>query len=343
MEYWYNLHGRFLIRDIRISTPGMSDDADIIVEVDGIHLRKLACTGNGLEDTHCHGNLHITLNGTCCTLFDQHRECRDQHTVKDTCLTLCKSVIMGSNHAEMFVFYPFLECNNVFCHIPYFFDRAAILNIKSIKNILCFCTDHFFICDIVSNRPHFFPIKLFGVQEHSVVQVCLIDVKVHHTRIRSSDLSDIGIAESSSYLCSLAPVFDLCLNSRISTLNYTCNNSMSLACSFQIGNCFTYSTAGISFTKPCSDICVIIIQCFELLNVHKNNRNIKITDCREHIVGCRIGQHLKKYDINVCSTEFISGFHRLLFCCYHSSIDDLYCIRDCFFECLILSFKLRYQ
>ena len=97
----------------------------------------------------------ITLNGTCCTLFDQHGECRDQHTVKDTCLALCKSVIMGSNHAEMFVFYPFLECNNVFCHIPYFFDCAAAFDVESIKNILCFCTDCFFICNIISDCPHF--------------------------------------------------------------------------------------------------------------------------------------------------------------------------------------------
>ena len=243
---------------------------------------------------------------------------------------------MGSNHAEMLIFYPFLECNNVFRHIPYFFDRAAILNIKSIKNILCFCTDCLFICDIVSDRPHFFPVKLFGVQEHSVIQVCLIDVKIHHTRIRSSDLSDIGIAESSSYLCSLAPVFDFCLNSRISALNYTCNNSMSLACSFQIGNCFTYSAACISFAKPCSDICVIIIQCFKLLNVHKNNRNIKITDCWKHVVGGSVGQHLEKYQINICCTELISGFHSLLLCGNHSAVNNLYGIWKSFFECCIL-------
>ena len=237
----------------------MSNDADVIVEVDGVHFRELTCTGNCLEDTHCHGNFHITFNCTCCTLFDQHGECRDQHTVKNSGFALCKSVIMGSNHAEMFVFYPFLECNNVFCHIPYFFDCAAVLNIKSIKNILCFCTDCFFICDIISDRPHFFPVELFGVQEHSVVQVCLINIKIHHTRIWSSDLSDVSITESSSYLCSSAPVFDFCLNSRISALNYTCNNSMSLACSFQIGNCLTYSAACIAFTEPGCDIGMLII------------------------------------------------------------------------------------
>ena len=48
MEHWYDLHGRFLIRNIGITTSGMSDDADVIIEVDGVHLRKLTCTGNCL-------------------------------------------------------------------------------------------------------------------------------------------------------------------------------------------------------------------------------------------------------------------------------------------------------
>ena len=60
----------------------MSDNADIIIEVDGIHFGKLACSGDCLQNTHSHGNFHITFNSTCCTLFDQHGECRNQHTVK---------------------------------------------------------------------------------------------------------------------------------------------------------------------------------------------------------------------------------------------------------------------
>ena len=111
-------------------------------------------------------------------------------------------------------------------HIPYFFDCAAIFDIECIKNILSFCADCFFICNIISDSPHFFPVKLFCVQEHSVVQVCLIDVKVHHTRIWSSDLSYVSITESSSDLSSFTPVFDLSLYSRISTFYDTCDNSI---------------------------------------------------------------------------------------------------------------------
>ena len=216
---------------------------------------------------------------------------------------------MGSNHTEVLGFYPFLECYNIFCHIPYFFDCAATFDIKSIQNILCFCTNCFFVCDIISNSPHFFPVKLFGIQEHSVIQVGLINVQIHHTRIRSSDLSNVSITKSSSYLSCLAPVFDLSLNSRIAAFYNTCDNSMSLAGSFKVSNSFSNSTTCITFAQPCCDICVIIIQCFQFLNVYQNNRNIKITNCRKHIVRCSISQHLKEYKVNISCTEFVSCFH----------------------------------
>ena len=48
MEYFYDLHGWLLVRDVRVTASGMSDNTDIIVEVDVVHLRKLTCTGNCL-------------------------------------------------------------------------------------------------------------------------------------------------------------------------------------------------------------------------------------------------------------------------------------------------------
>ena len=48
MEYFYDLHGWLLVRDVSVTASGMSDDADIIIEVNGVHLRKLTCTGNCL-------------------------------------------------------------------------------------------------------------------------------------------------------------------------------------------------------------------------------------------------------------------------------------------------------
>ena len=110
---------------------------------------------------------------------------------------------------------------------------------------------------------------------------------------------------------------------------------MSLSSSLKVSNSFSNSTAGISFAEPCSNVCVIVIQSFQLLNIYQNNRNIQVTDCRKHVVGCS--------EINVCCTEFIPSSHRLFFCCYHSSIDDFYGIRNCFLKCLVLSLKLWYQ
>ena len=250
---------------------------------------------------------------------------------------------MGSDHSKMLVFYPLLESNYVFCHIPYFFDCAAALDLKGIKDILCFCTDCFLVCDIVSDCPHFLPVKLFGVEEHSVIEVCLINVKIHHTWIWSSDLSNVSLTESSSYLSSFAPVFDLSLNCRISAFYNTCDNGMSLAGSLKVSYCLAYSTACIAFTQPGGNVSVLIIQRFDLLNVYKHNRNIQITDRRKHVVGCCVCQHLKKYKVNICCTELISCHHCLLFCCHHSAVNDLYCIRNRFLECVVLCLKFRHQ
>lgn len=152
---------------------------------------------------------------------------------------------MGSDHSKMLIFYPFFKCYHIFRHIPYFLNCSAAFDLKGIQNFLSFCTDSIFICNIISNSPHFLPVKLFCIQEHSVVQICLINIEIHHTRIRSSNLCDISITESSSYLSSLTPIFDLCLNSRISTFYNTCDHRVSLACSLQVCHSFAYCTACI--------------------------------------------------------------------------------------------------
>ena len=321
----------------------MTNDADIIIKINGIHLRKLSGSGNCFQNAHCHGNLHIALNRTCSSLLDQHGKCRDQHTVKNTGLALSKAIIMGSDHTKMLVFYPLLKGNHIFCHIPYFFDCAAAFDLKSIQNVLSFCTDCVFICDIVCNRPHLFPVKLLGIKEHSVIEVCFINVQIHHSRIWSADLRNVSLTKSSSDLSSLAPVFNLCLNSRISAFYHTCDHRMSFACSLKVCNSFAYSSAGIAFSQPGSNICMLIIQSFQLLDVYQHYRNIQIADCRKHIIRCSIGQHLKEYKINVCSAESVPCLHCLFLGCHHSSVNDLYRIRNCFFECSILCLKLRYQ
>ena len=100
MEYLNDLHGGLMCqRDIRIAGSGMTDDADILVEINGVHLGQLSHTGDRLQNGHCHGNFHITFYGTCGTLLDQHGKCRDQHGIQFTGYSLCLTGIMGGDHA----------------------------------------------------------------------------------------------------------------------------------------------------------------------------------------------------------------------------------------------------
>ena len=343
VEYFHDLHGRFLIGNIRVAGSAVADDRDIVVKVKRIHLSQLTCSGDGLQDAHCHGNLDISLYRAGCTLFDQHGERRDQHAVKNACLALCESVVMRSDQAEFLVLNPFLKSHDIFCHFPYFFDTSSALDIEGVEDILCFRADRVLICDIVGDSPHLLPVELLGVKMHSSVQVGLVDIKVHHTRIRSSDLRNIGIAESSSYLSRAAPVFDLRLDSGIPALYNAGDNRMSLAVSLQVGNHLAYSSAGIAFAEPGSDICVVVVKSFQFLNVYKNYRHIQILHCGKHVVGCSVGQKLEEYKVNVCRAEKISRCLGLFLGGNHSAVDDLYCVGKSLLERLILRLEFRHQ
>ena len=48
VEHFYDLHGRFLVGNIRVAGTAVADDGDVVVEVDGVHLSQLAGAGNGL-------------------------------------------------------------------------------------------------------------------------------------------------------------------------------------------------------------------------------------------------------------------------------------------------------
>ncbi len=88
---------------------------------------------------------------------------------------------------------------------------------------------------------------------------------------------------------------------------------------------------------------MVIVKGFQLLNIHKNHRHIQILHCGKHIVGCRVGKELHKYQINVRRAEQISGCLRLLLCGYHSAVDNLHRIGERLFERLVLRLKFRHQ
>ena len=137
---------------------------------------------------------------------------------------------MGCHKGELFVLDPLLKRHNVARHIPDGFQRGAALDVKGVQNFLCLGADSSLVGDVVGDRPHFFPVKLLGVQPHPVVQVGFVNVQVHHTGVRASDLRKVGVAEAAAHLRGLAPIVDLCLHGGVAALHHAGDHGMALAC-----------------------------------------------------------------------------------------------------------------
>ena len=118
------------------------------------------------------------------------------------------------------------------CHVHNIFIicGSAAFYFEGIDDVLCLCLDSFGIGNIIRDRPHIFPVKLLSIQTHAVVQVGLVDIEIHHTGIRTSDLGNVGLTETSADLCCLTPVGDLCCHLRITAFYDAGDHSMSLAC-----------------------------------------------------------------------------------------------------------------
>ena len=250
---------------------------------------------------------------------------------------------MGRDETQFLVFHPFFKRNDIFCHFPDFFDASAALDVKRIKDILRFRADRVLICDIISDGPHFLPVKLLCIQVHPSVQVGLINVEIHHARVRPADLGDIRVTESPSRLRGTAPVFDLCLDSRISALHNAGDHRMSLTIPFKVSHHLAYSAARIALSEPRRDICVVIVQSFQLLDIHEHDRHIQVLHSREHVVGRSVCKELKEHQIHVRRAEQVARCLGLLFCRHHPAVDDLHRIRDRLLKCLILRLKLRHK
>ena len=209
-------------------------------------------------------------------LFDEHRECRNQHGVKLTSDTLCKSSIVGSYHTQFLVFYPLFESNDVLGHIPYLFNRAATLNLEGVEDVLGLSFDGSLVGDVIGDSPHLLPVELLGIDEHTMVEVGLVDVEIHHARIRTADLGDVRIAETAAHLGSTAPVFDFSLYLWVATFDNAGNDGRALAGTVQVGYHFTDGTTGVELTKPCGDIGLGVVGRQFLLYVDDDDRYVKV-------------------------------------------------------------------
>ena len=344
VEDIHDLHGGFLRGgDRRVAGSAVADDADVLVEVNGVHLGELACSGDGLEDGHCHSYLDIALYCACSSLLDQHGESRNQHTVELAGYALRESVVVRGDQAELFVLDPLLESHHVSGHIPYLFDGSAAFDLEGVQDILCLGADRILIGDVVGDSPHLLPVELLGVDPHSVVEVGLVDVEVHHAGIRSSDLSQVGVAESPADLRRTAPLIDFLSNIGIAAFDNTCDHCVSLSCALKVSDHLADSAACIELAKPCRCIGVGVIRRLEFLYVHQNNRHVDVANSGKHVVRGRVGEKLADHQVYVRRAELVACRLGQLFGRADSAVNDLDCVRKCLLERVVLTLELRYQ
>ena len=344
VEHRHDLHGRlFSLRDVGIAGAGVADDADVLVEVNGVHLAQLAAAGDRLEDGHSHRHLDVALDCTGNALLDQHRECGDQHRIQHTRLALRKAVIVAGHKGNLLVLDPLLKRDHIAGHIPDLLDGAAALNVKGIQNILCLGANGVFIGDIVGNGPHLLPVELLGVEPHTVVQVCLVNVQIHHAGVGAADLGQVRIAEAAAHLRSLAPVVDLGRDNGVAALDHTGDDGMALAGALQIRDHLANGTAGVQLAQPCRDVGVGVVGRFLLLDIDQHDRHIQIAHCRQHIIRGSVGQQLQDDQINISSAELIACCHRLLLGRNNAAVNDLNAVGQRLFEGGVLALKLRHQ
>ena len=174
-----------------------------------------------------------------------------------------------------------------------------------------------------------------------MIEVGLVDVKVHHAWIRTTDLCDVGITETTTHLSSTTPILNLSLSTWVATFNHTSNDCRTLACTIQVGHHLTNGTAGIELAQPCGDVGLGIVGSQLLLQVHDDNGNVEVANGRQHIIRGAIGQHLEDDQVYISSAELVACSHRLLLGGYHATIDNLNGRGQRLLECLILCLKLR--
>ncbi|CDD75532.1 unknown [Cryptobacterium sp. CAG:338] len=153
---------------------------------------------------------------------------------------------MAGNQAQLFVAYPLFEGQHIAGHLADAFFFVVAFDLEGVVDVGDLCSNRLFIVYVISNNPHALPVELLRVYAHTVIEVGLVDVEVHHARIRPANLSDIGIAEAAAYLCGTTPVFNLGSSLRVATFDDARDYGMALAGAVEVGNHFAYGSACIA-------------------------------------------------------------------------------------------------
>ncbi len=176
-----------------------------------------------------------------------------------------------------------------------------------------------------------------------MVEVGLVDVEVHHAGIRSSDLGQVGVAESPADLCRAAPLVDFFGHIGIAALDDACNNCVALSSALKVRDHLADRATGVELAQPCRCICIGVIRRLELLDVDQDDRYVHVANCGKHVVRSCIGQKLADDQIDVRRAELVARRLGQLFGRADSAVDNLDRVRNGLLKCLVLALELRNQ
>ena len=144
--------------------------------------------------------------------------------------------------------------------------------------------NHVLVGDVVGDCPHPLPVELLGVEGHAVVEVGLVDVEVHHARIGTTDLGDVGVTEAAAHLRGAAPVLDLGLGLGVTALDDARHHSMALAGAVEVGDHLANRAARVAHAEPLGSAGRIEVEAADLLQVDENHRHVEVAHGGEHVV-----------------------------------------------------------
>ena len=314
-------------RDVGIARAGVADDDDVLGEVDGVHLGKLAGARDGLKDAHGDGDLHIALDRAARALLDEHGERRNEHGVEHAGLTLGIAIVVAGDQTDLLVLDPLLKGNDVLGHLldGLVAHLGAALDVEGVENLGSLGVHGGLVIDVVGDGPHLLPVKLLGVETQTVVEVGFVDVEVHHARVRTADLGDVGATQATTHLGGAAPLLELLGHSRVAALDNAGHNSMTLAGTVKVGHDLAGGAAGVQVAQPRGDVGVSVVGLGLLLHIDHDDGHIQVAHDRQHVVARGIGEHLQDDQVDVLGAELVASDLGLLLGGHHAAVNKLDC------------------
>ena len=329
--------------DGRVARTGVTDDDDVLGEVDGVHLRELTGAGDGLQDAHGHGDLHVALDRARRPLLDEHRERRDEHGVEHARLALGVAVIVARHQADLLVTHPLLKRQHVARHLldGLVRNRGAALHVKRVENLGRLRVDCRLVIHAIGNGPHLLPVELLGVETQAVVEVGLVDVEVHHARIGAANLGNVGAAQAATHLGGTAPLVKLARDLWVAALHHAGDDRVTLARAVEVGYDLAGGAASVEVAQPGGDVGRGVVGLRLLLHVHHHHGHVEVAHRGQHVVGGRVGEHLQDHQVNVGGAELVARLLGLLLGGHHAAVHKLNRRRQRCLEVGVLLLKVR--